>query len=113
MKTYNELNEYSTDELCEIYNNLNSWRWDERVGEKPDNFDKLPKYNVHWWHKLFKRKTKSDYLVPVIHFLYYILPRKDYLYWKNVKKRKTMTDEQFERFWRTQTENCHSSSLWL
>lgn len=35
----------TTEELCEIYENLNSWKWDKRVGDEPEGFNDMPKYN--------------------------------------------------------------------
>ncbi len=66
MKTYKELSCYTKSELHEIYDTLNSWEWDERVGTKPSGFDELPDYNYKWYHKLLKRRTKADYIEPAM-----------------------------------------------
>ncbi len=106
------LKEYSIEELCEIYDNVNRFRWDERIGEKPEEFDNLPKYNIHWWHKLMRRKTKAYYLDPVFYTLKCMLPQKVYLHWANVEKSRTMTEEEFQQFWKVHEETCRSLSLW-
>ena len=36
------LNRYTGDELCEIWNKLNEYKWPELLGEKPTMWDKLP-----------------------------------------------------------------------
>ena len=36
---------FSDDELCEIYENVNSYKWEHRLGEKPAGFDSLDMYN--------------------------------------------------------------------
>lgn len=55
-----ELN-YSKRELAEIWNTLNTWKWDDRLGEKPDNWDSLPDFNFTENHK---NPTKRDYIKP-------------------------------------------------
>ena len=41
----NDISKFAEEELCQIYNNLNCWDWDELLGEKPKNWDKLPLYH--------------------------------------------------------------------
>jgi hypothetical protein len=41
----NKLNNLSRKELAEIYCKLNHYEWDDRLGEKPANFDELPNYD--------------------------------------------------------------------
>ena len=55
------------DRLGLAYCRLNSWGWDEIIGPKPDEFDKLPWYDNRKFKK-FRRKirTKSYYLTPAI-----------------------------------------------
>ena len=36
------LNGCSKKQLCEIYDNLNFWQWDSRLGSKPIDFDDMP-----------------------------------------------------------------------
>lgn len=38
------LEAFSDKELCEIYENLNNWRWDERLGKAPKGFKEMPVY---------------------------------------------------------------------
>ncbi|UNY49156.1 hypothetical protein sp82g_219 [Bacillus phage SP82G] len=38
----NNLEKYSKKELMQIYRNLNNWKWDYRLGEKPKGWDNLP-----------------------------------------------------------------------
>ena len=42
-----------------------------------------------------------------------ILPEEDYMHWLNVKKLKTMTNEQFERFWKVHQQNFHNLSIFF
>ena len=107
-----KLNSLSTEELCEIYYNLNGFECDERIGEKPECFDNLPTRRFKWYHRFTRKITKRDYVEPMFIIMKNILPEKDYSHWLNVKKYKTMTNEQFERFWRARQQNHCSSSIW-
>lgn len=60
-------------ELVEVYYKLNSWQWDERLGEKPDGWDLLPLYNCKLIHKIMKRKTRNDYVTPLFKLVNYIV----------------------------------------
>lgn len=69
--TYNEfshvcktLSILSEHELCEIYWKIHDNQWDDRLGEKPENFDELPIYADKWYQRLFKAKSKTYYLDP-------------------------------------------------
>lgn len=47
---------------------LNSWEWDDILGPKPDGFDELPWYDNRKLKRFRKKiKTKSDYLLPMMH----------------------------------------------
>ena len=107
-----KLNSLTTDELCEIYYNLNGFRWDDRIGEKPDGFDNLPTRRYKLYHIFTRRTTKKDYVEPMFMIVKDILPEEDYMHWLNVKKYKMMTNEQFERFWKVHQQNFHNLSIW-
>lgn len=52
---------YTTKELLEIYDNLNSGTWDERIGEKPEGFDNMPSYKPESLiNLLLNRRYKVD-----------------------------------------------------
>ena len=55
---------------------------------------------------------KKDYVEPMFMIVKDILPEEDYMHWLNVKKLKTMTNEQFERFWKVHQQNFHNLSIW-
>lgn len=51
------------DRLGLAYCRLNSWQWDEIVGEKPKDFDSLPNYKRGGFQNIFKKqRTKHDYI---------------------------------------------------
>jgi hypothetical protein len=35
--------DYSKKELAEIWNKLNGWEWDDRLGERPDGWNEMPR----------------------------------------------------------------------
>lgn len=63
----------------------------------------------HFYKKDYKKK---DYVEPMFMIVKDILPEEDYTHWLNVKKLKTMTNEQFERFWKVHQQNFHNLSIW-
>lgn len=98
-----ELNEFTNEELCEIYENLNSWKWDPRVCEEPEGWEKLPKYNRHWYHKVLGRKTKVDYIDPILILIKEMVPEKEISRYHNVNVLK-ISNEAFERWWKRNGE---------
>ena len=107
---FKDISNYSNEEICEMIDNLNNWNWDERVGEKPEGFDQMPWYNVHWWHRLIKRKTRQDYIRPAMGYLQQRVTMKEFYFFINVTHSKRMTSEQFEKWWGKKTP-CGSLSL--
>lgn len=108
---FKDVSNYSNEEICEMIDNLNDWNWDERVGEKPDGFDQMPWYNIHWWHRLIKRKTKHDYIQPAMRYLQKRVTMKEFYFFANVTRSKRMTSEQFEKWWEKEKTPCGSLSL--
>lgn len=53
---------HGEDRLGLAYCRLNSWKWDELFGPKPDEFEDLPDYNRPGEAK----KTKEDYIAPIM-----------------------------------------------
>ena len=104
VKTQEELKQYSQLELCEIYDTLQSWEWDERIGAKPQGFDELPNYNYKLRHKLLKPKTKEDYINPVIAAIEKTVPRKELFRYHHLHNLKR-TNEEFERWWSEERGN--------
>lgn len=90
--------ELSMEELCEVYDSVNSWKWDERLGEMPENFESLPVYNTKWYHKLFKRKTRYDYVHPICEVIRMIAGDKELLRYHHIHNLNS-TNEEFEKFW--------------
>lgn len=58
------LSRLSEQELCEVYWVIQSNQWDERLGEKPNNFDNLPLCAEKWYQKVLGVKSKDYYLNP-------------------------------------------------
>lgn len=105
---FKDVSNYSNEEICEMIYNLNNWNWDERVGEKPEGFDQMPWYNIYWWHKLKKRKTRKDYIQPAMGYLQQRVTMKEFYFFANVTHGKRMTSEQFEKWWEKE-----KNTLWF
>jgi len=58
-----DLKKISDNELAEIYENLNHWKWDNHLGEKPKDFDNLPNYFLSSHNSIL---TKEDILLPIM-----------------------------------------------
>jgi len=93
--------ELSKDELCEIYDNANSWKWDRRLGEMPEGFESLPNFNWKWYHSLFRRKSKEIYIGPVCEAISKIVGEKQLLKYHHLHN-LGRSSEEFERFWNIQ-----------
>lgn len=94
----NVLANYTQEELCQIYNNLNSWEWDDLIGEKPKGFDELPRYNIKFIHKVAKRKTKAEIINPIMQYIEMLVPWKERLRYHHVHNLNS-SNEQFEIWW--------------
>lgn len=83
--------------LCEIYQKVNSFQWDSRLGEKPEMFDSLPEFNWKWYH-IFRKETKWKYVRPICQAITAIVGEKELLRYHHIHN-LGKTDEEFEQFW--------------
>lgn len=58
------LSSFSKDELCEIFDRINSWQWDERLGEEPKNWDNMRRHRK-WYQNPFKT-TRGKIIKPIM-----------------------------------------------
>lgn len=98
MVQMNFLRSYSTSELCEIYENLNHWNWDERVGEKPCDWDDIP-YTYHGMRK--QRRTKYKVISPFLKNIKHIVGEKEILRYHNVQYLRSMNNNEFEEWYKS------------
>lgn len=89
-----KLENFSKDELCDIYWNLVDGVWDRRIGRKPKDFDFLPEEN-----QIFKKHSKKSYLAPYIKKIEDITTPKERRYYLMVVIQKRITDNNFEEWW--------------
>lgn len=88
-----QLNKFTTEELCSIYNNLNYWKWDERLGRKPDNFEHLPDYQ-----KKRYGISKDTYITPIIKEIRRRVSEHDLLRFHHINN-LGRTEKEFEEWW--------------
>lgn len=99
------INDLTYDQMIEVESDLNEWKWNSLLGESPKGFDTLPDYESKWYkrtllyRKLFKSRTKSDYIRPIREFVAGFITDRDRLYYHNVIKHKNMSEVEFEKFW--------------
>ncbi|MFA1509933.1 hypothetical protein ACDN41_11955 [Priestia aryabhattai] len=89
------LNEYDNESLAEMCWNLNRYRWDERLGEKPKDWDSLPDYDLS---KNLNIKTKHEIVSKYIEAIKEKIGEKEYFRWHH-KNNIGKTDSQFEKWW--------------
>lgn len=88
------LSRFTKEELCRIYDNLNSWRWDDRLGKKPNGWDDLPNYRRTSIGKMFFN-SKYKIIRPIMAQIEEEIGKKKLLEWHwihNLHK----TKEEFE-----------------
>lgn len=91
---WENLENFSNDELCDIYWNLVDGVWDRRIGRKPTDFDFLPDEP-----KRFKKHSKKRYLDPYIKKIEDLTTQKERRYYLMVVIQKCITDKDFEEWW--------------
>ncbi|RCK12311.1 hypothetical protein DT075_14365 [Bacillus licheniformis] len=86
------LREFSKKELAEIHYNLNSWKWDYRLGAKPENWDELPN-----WEPL-NVLSKRLYILPIMDEILNIVGAK-YLFKHFHLNKLNKSEREFEIWW--------------
>ncbi|WP_405101745.1 hypothetical protein [Oceanobacillus sp. FSL H7-0719] len=84
-----KMKDLSKQDLIEIGSRLNSWNWDERLGNKPKDWDVIPNFMINEGYKL---ETKHKIMAPYV----------DYIESKTTEK---------ERFKYHHMHNCHMTRL--
>ena len=96
---FSKIAKLSVEELCEVYDNTNSFKWDERLGKEPDGFYELPLFNSRLIHKIIRRRTRYEYVHRVNDVIRSVVEEKDLLRYHHLHNLHR-TNEQFEEFWR-------------
>ena len=92
----NELKEFSIKELCEIYYNLNCSRWDDRLGEKPKKWDKMPTYKTPLFRMFIK--TRYEIIIPIMVAIKRIVSQKELSRYHQIH-RLGRTEEEFQAWY--------------
>lgn len=83
------------EELCEIYHVINKFEWDKRLGDIPEGFERLEDCKK----TILKRRTRSDYLMPICAYIESVVTRKELLKYHHIHNLHK-TNEEFEDWWR-------------
>lgn len=89
------MKELTKQELIEIYNSLNHWKWDSRLGDKPYNWDNLPDFNLSSNHTA---NTKYELLKPYTTYIKEKVSNKELLKYHHLTS-LGMTRLQHEIWW--------------
>lgn len=93
MLNLDRLKKYSKWELAEIHNTLNNFQWDDRLGDKPLNWDELSNYSSNKY-----QQTKYTILRPYMRHIQFLIGEKEclkYHHLVNLKRNRL----QFEWWW--------------
>lgn len=91
---WENLENFSKEELCDIYWNLVDGIWDRRIGRKPKDFDSLPDEPTR-----FKKNSKKSCLSSYIKKIEDLTTQKERRYYLMVVIQKCITDKDFEKWW--------------
>lgn len=91
----------SNKELAEIYNKLNNWQWDYRLGVKPENWDQLPDYKSK---NVYSYLTKYKISKPYVILIKKAIGEKECLRFHHIHN-LGRTNFQFEIWWIKRTFN--------
>lgn len=94
LKELSELN-YSKKELAEIWNNLNCWKWDNRIGDKPENWDTIPDFHLN---KTYTLPTKSKIIKKYTRYIMSKIGEKECLRYHHINN-IGRTNTAFEIWW--------------
>ncbi len=100
MKAKYNLSQFSELELCSIYNNLNFWNWDSRLGKKPKRWDKMYNFKYKFYQKIIPIKTKSCFISPILKEIRQIVSEKELLRYHHINN-LGKTDYEFEIWWQS------------
>jgi ribosomal protein L22 len=86
---------YSKRVLAEIWNKLNGWEWDDRIGVKPEKWDSMPNSRFTDKHT---NPTKKDFISPYMRYIEKKIGIKNCLKWLHVNE-LGKTNTEFEIWW--------------
>jgi len=104
-----ELNKVPENEWMSIYDNLNDWTWDDRLGEKPDDWDTMRhvKYRKILWHTSFyfvnhKARTLCNIICPIQDYVESCVGKKAILRYHHIHN-LGRTNQEFEDWWESKS----------
>lgn len=91
---WQNLENHSKDELCDIYWNIADNVWDRRIGRKPKGFDFLPDETTR-----LKKRSKHKILEPYIKKIEQLTTEKERRKYLMVIIQKCITESDFDEWW--------------
>ena len=89
------LNNISKAQWPSIYYNLNRWEWDDRLGDKPDNWDNMPEFYRGCFAPIKNAflNTRYETLKPIMHYIRLCTGERELLHYNNVVILEKTEDE--------------------
>lgn len=87
-----------------VYNALNQWEWDSRLGDKPVGWDDMPLYanKKFLWFTICRENkrahTRSRIISPILRYIDGLIGHKAVLRYHHIHNLHR-TDQQFEDWW--------------
>lgn len=105
-KAYEKIKALSNQDLIEIHDTLNCWKWDDRLGKKPEDWDTMPHFKNSFcvlnFHKISKKaKTKHNIIKPLMECIELTIPQKAILRYHHLHN-LGRTEQQFEDWWQSE-----------
>ena len=89
------LEELPDEELCEIWNTINNWGWDSRMGEEPEGWSNLQLAGIRG------ERSRNSYLGPINYYIHKAASDKALLRHHHIHNLHR-TNEEFEEWWRAE-----------
>lgn len=99
------------DDLAEICCKLNDWEWDERLGEKPEGFDRMPaegKHPIVFPLLLQIRRLVPPYKLTRARLPFRLMSEAEYDEWYSTHKIEPMLDEWYSLNERRNAWGCNA-----
>jgi len=80
------LNNIPKKQWSSIYHNLNSWEWDDRLGDKPERWDNMPDFYKGPFASIKNifLDTKFETLKPIMNYIRLCIGERELLHYNNV-----------------------------
>ena len=103
-RVINALRDVPEKEWPAVYDTLNHWEWDSRLGDKPAGWDNMPRYTLKkfLWSTICREnkraRTRSRIIEPILQYIDGLIGHKAILRYHHLHNLHR-TEQQFEDWW--------------